>query len=127
MNSIFSLRMKEDTDYQLWIDCEGGKTKALKYMLYYCESDVGALEDLYLKLRPFMTSHPNLALYVDDEDPMCPYCLSKEIIEEGEYTTNISVFPAYRCLNPKCGATPRGRKSKVSKEKRKRLLISTVR
>jgi hypothetical protein len=130
LNSIFSLRMKEDTDYQLWIDCEEGDKEALAYMLHYCESDVLALEDLYLKLRPYMTSHPNLGLYVDDEDPMCPHCYSKEIIRDGVYkdavyTTNVSVFPAYRCL--KCGATPRGRKTIVSKEKRDGLLVSTVR
>ena len=125
LNSIFSLRMKEDTDYQLWIDCEAGETEALAYMLHYCESDIKALEDLYITLRPWMTSHPNLGLYVDDDNPMCPHCMSTKIIEDGVYTTNVSMFVAYRCL--KCGATPRGRKTLVSKEKRDGLLISTTR
>ena len=133
LNKIFSLRMKEDTDYQLWIDCENideelsqkEHQEALDYMLHYNESDIKALEDLYTKLRPWMTSHPNLGLFVDDNDPMCPHCLSKNIEEDGEYTTDVSIFPAYRCFG--CGAIPRGRKSKVGLEKRKGLLISTAR
>lgn len=125
LTRIFSLRMKEDTEFQLWIDCEEGDKKALAYMQHYNESDIWALQDLYLKLRPYMTSHPNLSLFVDDENPRCPHCLSEELIEDGSYTTDVSVFPAYRCL--KCGATPRGRKSKLSKEKRSGLLVSTAR
>jgi len=135
LNKIFSLRMKDETDYQLWVDCEGGNEdepltlhehqEALNYMMKYNKSDILALEDLYVQLRPWMTSHPNLGLYVDDNDPMCPHCLSKDLEEDGEYRTDVSVFPAYRCNS--CGALPRGRKSKVSVEKRKGLLISTAR
>jgi hypothetical protein len=125
LNKIFSLRMKEDTDFQLWIDCENGEKEALAYMLHYNESDINALEDLYLKLRPYMTSHPNLGVYVDDTSPMCPHCQSTDLVRDGIYTTNVSVFPAYRCLN--CGATPRGRTSTLDIEKRKELLISTAR
>jgi len=125
INSIFSLRLKEDTDYQLWIDCENGDEESLAYMVHYCESDVKALVDLYEKLRPYMTSHPNVSLYIDDDDPRCPHCGSTKVVKDGTYTTNVSVFVAYRCLD--CGATPRGRKSIVSKEKREGLLVSTVR
>lgn len=125
LNKIFSLRMKDETDYQLWIDCEAGDQEALDYMLKYNESDILALEDLYVQLRPWMTSHPNLGLYVDDSDPMCPHCMSKDLEEDGEYRTDVSVFQAYRCNA--CGALPRGRKSKVSLEKRQGLLISTAR
>ena len=104
------------------MDCD---EESLAYMVHYCESDVKALVDLYEKLRPYMTSHPNVSLYIDDDDPRCPHCGSTKVVKDGTYTTNVSVFVAYRCLD--CGATPRGRKSIVSKEKREGLLVSTVR
>ena len=146
LNSIFSLRMKKETDYQLWKDCEGWKVKtqffgddiypfepipkeiqeeALEYMLHYCKSDVKALEDLYIRLRPYITSFPNLGLYIDDEEPMCPYCMSRDLMEEGFYTTQVSKFQSYRCL--RCGALSRGRKSLLTKEKRDSLIVSAAR
>ena len=123
--SEFSLRKKEHTEFALWVDCEHGDPKALAYMNHYNESDIWALQDLYLKIRPWVSSHPNLGLFIDDNDPMCPYCMSKDLVEDGEYKTSVSSFQCYRCQE--CGATPRGRTSSVSKEKRVGLLISTAR
>ena len=124
LNSLFQLKRKEDTDYQLWIDCEEGDPKALAYMLHYNKSDVVALEQLYLELRPYLSNHPNVGLYVDDEDRMCPHCQSRKVEQDGHYYTNISKFPLYRC--GECGALSRGRFSEISKEKREKLLVSTV-
>ena len=124
LNSIFSLRMKDKTDNQLWIDCEEGVQEGLDYMLEYNRSDIYALEDLYLEIRPWMTSHPNLAIFVDEAVEMCPHCES-HVEKDGYYTTDVSKFQQYRCVG--CGAVPRGRKNLLSKEKRDSLLISTAR
>ena len=125
LNSMFSLRLKEDTDYDLWILCEEGDQESLDYMFFYNKSDEKALEELFLKLRPYFVGVPNLGVYVEDTDPMCPLCLSKDIIEDGNYTTGVSVFKSYRCLS--CGGLSRGRESSLNKIKRRDLLVPVVR
>lgn len=126
LNTLFSLRKKDKTEFELWIKCEEGDKKSLDYMLQYNRSDVIALEELYLKIRPWMTSHPNLALYVDDEEMMCTKCLSKNLTRDGSYGTPANRFPEYRCND--CLSIVRSRFSEItSKEKRRNLLVSIAR
>ena len=85
-----------------------GDAESLKYMQDYNKQDILSLEDLFLKLRSYLTSVPNLGLYINNDDgKMCPICSSEDIIKEGVYTTSVSVFQSYRCL--KCGGVSRGR------------------
>lgn len=64
---------KQETDMQLWIDCMAGDEKALDRMTRYCRHDVDITEALYLKLRPHMKNHPNVA---DSDSMNCPRCNS---------------------------------------------------
>ena len=66
---------KDKTNFQLWIDCAAGDKKAIKYMAKYCNQDVALLEKVYLKLLPYMKSHPNIA---DIHTHNCPKCNSAE-------------------------------------------------
>lgn len=101
---------KIKTEYQLWIRCDEGEKSALQEMLTYNLQDVGLLEDVYVLLRPWTPTHPNMSLYVHDEggDDVCKVCLSDNIDWVGEYFTNASVYMSYTCNN--CGA--HGRRSK---------------
>ena len=45
--------------------------KAMKKMVYYCKEDVNLLEELYIKLRPYIRNHPNVAR---PERLECPSC-----------------------------------------------------
>ena len=56
----------------LWEGCARGDVKALKKMVKYCDMDVQILQDVYLRLRPFMKNHPNLS--TDSENISCPKC-----------------------------------------------------
>ena len=67
ITKFLKLEEKLDTDFQLWIDCMSGNEKALKRMEEYNRTDVVGLEDMYLRLRPYMRSHPNMAVMVDDD------------------------------------------------------------
>jgi len=125
LNTLFSLRKKDPTDFDLWIKCEEGDQESLDYMLQYNQSDVIALKELYLKIRPWMTSHPNLALYVDDEEKMCTVCMSKRLTREGSYHTVASSFPEFRCND--CTSLVRSRFSETSKGKRRNLLVPIAR
>ena len=69
---------KDKTDYQLWIDCQAGDVKAIKYMTKYCKKDVSLLEDVYIKLRPYFKGHPNVA---EVGTHNCPKCNSANTIK----------------------------------------------
>lgn len=57
----FKLGEKIDTDFDLWVRCFKGEKKAIKEMTTYCKHDVVLNEKVYLRLRPYMKTHPNIA------------------------------------------------------------------
>lgn len=119
---VFGFEEKLDTDFDLWKRCVAGDDEALEYMQKYNNGDVDTLEDIYLKLRPWIKGHPNLGLYVESEEEVCPNCGSSEvsIIPNKFSYTMTSKFPLFRC---KCGAYGRVRKSVLPKAVSKRLLV----
>lgn len=122
--NIFGLGHKLTTGFELWSKCMQGDEESLKYMETYNRKDVELLEDVYLKLRPYIRSHPNAAVYVDSLEPMCSMCGSTALTEEGSYYTNTGVFQQYRCT---CGALSRGRVNILSKDKKKNMLTAIPR
>ena len=131
--SRFVGRNKLNTDMDLWNRCYDGDTSkyqeydgldAFEYMYKYNGVDIELLREVYLYLRPWMNSHPNLAVIVGDTTPRCPACTSDQLDDGGLYPTNASLFPAHRCRA--CGHISRGRFSLLSREQRRSLLISTA-
>lgn len=98
--------VKIATSYKLWLDILTGdlktRRKALKEMVAYNKKDVTLLEDVYLKLRPYMTGHPNMNLYIDSEVETCSNCGSKHIQRRGFTTTRKGKYQRYQCTD--CGA-----------------------
>ncbi len=123
--NIFGISGKIQTSFELWERCVDGETKALKEMEHYNKQDVLLLEEMYLKMRPWIKSHPNLGLYVDAEKPVCSSCGSIDVVPSGEYVTTVGIYDTHQCND--CGAFSRERASRVSKEKRKSLLVSIAR
>jgi len=122
LNKIFGLSMKKDTTYDLWVRSVNGDESALAEMLRYNEFDVVVTEELYLDLRPWMKSHPNVALYIDTEDIICTNCGNEDLDWGGHYFTPAGKYKAFRCNN--CGAIGRSRISSLTKEERAKLLLS---
>ena len=104
----------------LWISCDKGDPEALKTMLEYNEGDIFATEDLYYRIRGFITNHPNLARYTAIETKQCPNCLSTEFTEEGVYPAGKGLYKSLRCN--KCGSLHRFGKNLLEKKKRCSLL-----
>ncbi len=121
--NMFGLSNKLDVSYDLWKKCIKGDKEALKYMEEYNRQDVVALEELYVKLRPWIKSSINTGLYVESDKPVCPTCGSTNLDWRGYYYTSVSKFRAFRCNE--CGSIGRERISTLSKEKR-RALVTTV-
>lgn len=91
---------KLDTDFNLWIDCMKGVQGAWDYMVEYNKFDVKLLEQVYMKLRPYDKSAPNLGLYYDDAEGVVRNPTSGEVVGEpleGKYAyTAQSAFPVYQ-------------------------------
>lgn len=122
--TYFGLPTKLPTEFQLWADCMKGSEEALGYMEKYNKYDVELLENVYLALRPWIKSHPNVALYMESKHELCGNCGSDKIEEVGYYYTSTGRYKTYRC---NCGALSRVRTTDYPKEKRKRLLVSVAR
>jgi len=112
------------TNLSLWIRCMNGDADALDEMSRYNNEDVFLLEEVYLFIRPWIKSHPNLGLYIDAKDSVCENCGSNKLTWGGAYATMVNKYAAFRC---ECGAIGRCRESMLSKEQRKELVASTAR
>jgi RNase P subunit RPR2 len=127
LNSMLDLTRKIKTEYGLWRRCLGmdgaDANKALKEMEKYNRQDIVVLEDLYLALRPWIKGHPNLGLYMDIDETMCPNCGSAitSNMKDGSYYTPSGKYTAFRCAT--CGAIGRSKINELSPKKRRSLLI----
>src|SRR4029077_17640561 len=94
------------TGKHLWLGCMQGDMKAWATMRAYNAQDVTLLEKLYLLLRPWDRSHPNINV-VSRDPHACPSCGSHHLIKWGYNYTRTSEAQRYKCLN--CGAWSSGK------------------
>lgn len=104
---------KEHPVFDLWKRCYQGDESALQEMLEYNKNDISILEELYVKIRPWITNM-NLSIYVDTNEMVCPICLSTNLKSEGFYYTNLGKYQAFRC---ECGAIGRSKVNEIPREK----------
>jgi len=122
----FGIGNKVHAGYDLWKECLKGNKEALSKMNKYNIKDVLLLEEFYVKIRPWIKSHPGVGLYMDVEEPVCDYCGSADLNFTGSYyTTQVNKFKAFRCKN--CGAVGRARKSEIDVEPVNTGIISVAR
>jgi RNase P subunit RPR2 len=126
LGQILINKEKLETDFGLWKRCVNGDQEALKYMETYNREDVALLEEVYMQLRPWIKSHPNLRLYGDTDERICHVCLSGNLSEcSSEYTTIAGRFQSFRCDD--CGAISRVRKSNLTKKEKENMVVPTAR
>ena len=107
----------------LWTECLKKNPKAWKEMKKYNCIDVPATEELYLKLRPYMIGHPNVAAYYDDDKMRCPRCASVNLrAQDKPALTQTGEYTRYQCAD--CGGFARSRYTLNSASKRKSLLAN---
>ena len=107
---------KKDMEFKDWITCAQGSKPDLLKMLDYCKNDVAPLlEDVYLRMLPWMKNHPNLGIYADHDLDVCPRCESTDLSWGGKYyPTPMGLWDGFRCNA--CSATGRGH-GKIHKAK----------
>lgn len=88
--------------FDLWRRCLLGEAKAWAEMRKYNEQDVHLLVDLYERLLPWITGHPNRNLY-DPKVDGCPKCPAgpESLVRQGFRPTMTGMYQRYQCA--KCG------------------------
>jgi DNA polymerase elongation subunit (family B) len=109
--------------FTLWSECLKGNEEAWAAMKDYNVKDIIVLEELYLRLRPYDTKHPNLAVYSEpSEDPVCPKCGGKHLQYRGYAYTSVGKFHRMQCTT--CGGWSRTRYSLRGKDEN--LVVNQV-
>lgn len=83
----------------LWVPAylEGDK-KSWKLMNDYCANDVDKTTKIYLAMRGFMHSHPNMSR-ISGEETACPRCNSFNYRIKAYRSTDTSRYNQYLCLD----------------------------
>jgi hypothetical protein len=111
---------KKFPGFELWEQCLLDNPKAWAEMRKYNIKDVLATEKVYLKLRPWMVGHPNVAVYSSMEEMLCPKCGSANVRKKGLWFTQSGEYQKIHCMN--CGGWSRTRYTHNTWEKRQTLL-----
>jgi DNA polymerase elongation subunit (family B) len=104
---------KKFPGFELWLECLRGNEEAWQEMKEYNIDDVLALESLYLKLRPWITNHPNVSIQQTDNHPSCPKCNSGRVQFRGFAYTSVGKYHKFQCQD--CGGWGRSRYSLLPK------------
>jgi len=86
---------KKSTPPGLWIDVLKGDAEAVKTMVAYNKRDVELLEQVFLKLRPYMPDLNAHALF--GSGAVCPKCGSKDVQRRGWHASVTQVYRRNQC------------------------------
>lgn len=100
---------KQTTGWALWKKCMAGDPEAWEQMRSYNAQDVQLLRELYTKLRPWSTNHPNLGLYElsGSSVPTCPTCQSTKVQRRGYSYAKTQRYQRLHCQD--CGHWHQGK------------------
>lgn len=87
--------------FDLWIDCMNGLIDAWTKMREYNIQDVVLTEELYQILLPWISNHPNINLFTEEDVEGCTRCGSMDFQERGTYENSFAVYKRYWCKQ--CG------------------------
>lgn len=128
LSTVLGVKKKDDhkqfPGFELWSECLKGNPLAWEEMKKYNIQDVISLEEIYLKMRPWMRRHPNVGVFDDGEKPVCPKCGSDHIHFRGFAHTNVGRYHRFQCNS--CGGWGRTRVSIYPNELRKNLVVNAV-
>jgi len=95
--------------FQLWLDCAAGKADAWKKMKAYNKQDVVLLEKVYLKMRPWLATHPNIGVLKPGFN--CHTCGSDKVQRRGYSFSKATKYQRFHCSS--CGSWSQGKMEKV--------------
>ena len=101
---VLGVGRKIETEFEWWAESSQGNEKYIKMMLDYNKVDVTLLEDVYMKVRPWIKNHANMNVW-SITGTVCPTCGNTNLNWNGTYSTPLALYRAFRC--EECGATGR--------------------
>lgn len=90
--------------HELWTGCMKGDRQSWRVMKEYNQQDVALLEQLYMRLLPWIPNHP--AHSAHKGVACCPKCGSEEFQQRGYALTNVHKYRRYQCTA--CGGWFKG-------------------
>jgi DNA polymerase elongation subunit (family B) len=108
---------KKFAGFDLWVQCIKGNPEAWNEMESYNIQDIVTLEALYLRLRPYMKSHPSVVRSDNANGHChCPKCGSADVQFRGYYYTRIGMaYHRFACMD--CGGWGKLRNAEKDKGK----------
>lgn len=101
-------RKVQHEGHALWTKCLRGDERARRTMERYCKQDVKLLEKVYLKLLPWIETHPYLG---KASGYSCNRCGSKNLTSQGEKRTKHFRIQSLKCKD--CGGWRQGLRKRV--------------
>ena len=82
LGSYLGLGGKAETTYgHIWESYLAGDEEASELMRKYNERDVELLEQIYLKMLPYIDNHPNMGVYMQ-QPGVCPHCGEADYLQK---------------------------------------------
>jgi hypothetical protein len=95
-------RKIETGGFELWEGCMSGDSKSWRKMIRYNKHDVVLLERVFMKLRAWYPTHPNLALIdIGGTNTDCPVCTSESVQRRGYSVARVRRQARFHCQD--CG------------------------
>ena len=94
----------------LWVKVLAGDEQAWRRMARYNKQDVVLTEQLYDRLRPWITGHPHMGILTGTEGIACPRCGGTRLQKRGFAYTPLGVYQQLQCQAEGCGSWSRGGK-----------------
>lgn len=112
LGTYLGLGQKLETGgFKLWEDCMNGDRKAWAKMMKYNKQDVVLLEQVYQRMLPWMSTHPDTA-----KNGHCENCGSDQLQKRGFSVTRTSKKQRLHCQN--CGVWRLGRAIRLTQEEK---------
>jgi transposase-like protein len=119
------LEIEGKTDHKgmaLWIGCINGNAEDWEVMETYNRNDIDMTEKIYHRIKPWLKTNLNMAMFTDSDEMVCPSCGSHDVQKRGIVYTKTNAKQRYVCNA--CGTWSSSKEAVLSKEKRKNLLTT---
>jgi hypothetical protein len=110
-NFLETEHRKIETDKRLQLRCMAGDMKAWRELKKYNIGDVFVSEDVYMDIRAWDSTHPNITL-ANPVNLQCPVCGHKTERRGYRYLKSYIAW-RYHCLNKTCGKWSSGKRERI--------------
>lgn len=98
LSTTLGIGKKTETGgFELWLGCMRDEPSAWKKMIEYCKHDVELLEEVYLKLLPWMATSPNYNV-IAGTTMNCKICGHDHVQKRGFAHTKTRTYQRYQCM-----------------------------